>query len=123
MDSVSKKTLVIGASPKPERYSNKAIKKLLDYGHQVYSIGLREDVVNGVKIETGLPEFKEIDTVTMYIGKQRQNGYLDYILKLKPQRVIFNPGSENPEFVDILKSNEIEVIEHCTLVMLDYGLF
>lgn len=123
MDSVSKKTLVIGASPKPERYSNKAIKKLLDYGHQVYSIGLREDVVNGVKIETGLPEFKEIDTVTMYIGKQRQNGYLDYILKLKPQRVIFNPGSENPEFVDILESNEIEVIEHCTLVMLDYGLF
>ena len=123
MDSVSKKTLVIGASPKPERYSNKAIKKLLDYGHQVYSIGLREDVVNGVKIETGLAEFKEIDTVTMYIGKQRQNGYLDYILKLKPQRVIFNPGSENPEFVDILESNETEVIEHCTLVTRYYGLF
>ncbi len=123
MDNVSKKTLVIGGSLKPERYSNKAINKLLDYGHQVYSIGLREGEVNGVKIETGLSDFKEIDTVTMYLGESRQNDYFDYILHLKPQRVIFNPGAENHDFAKTLKKNNIEVIEHCTLVMLDYGLF
>jgi len=123
MDSVSKKTLVIGGSLKPERYSNKAIKKLLDYGYQVYSIGLREGKVNGVNIETGLVEFKDIDTVTMYLSESRQNNYYEYILQLKPQRVIFNPGTENPDFAKTLKNNNIEVIEHCTLVMLDYGLF
>ena len=123
MDNVSKKTLVIGGSLKPERYSNKAIRKLLAYGHEVFSIGLRKGDIDGTKIETGLPEFKDIDTVTMYLGESRQSKYVDYILKLKPQRVIFNPGAENHEFTKSLKKNDIEVIEHCTLVMLDYGLF
>ena len=123
MDNVSKKTLVIGGSLKPERYSNKAIRKLLAYEHEVFSIGLRKGDVDGVKIETGLPEFKDVDTVTMYLGESRQSEYFDYIIQLKPQRVIFNPGAENHEFTKALKKNNIEVIEHCTLVMLDYGLF
>ncbi len=123
MDNISKNTLVIGGSPKAERYSNKAIKKLLKYNHKVFSIGLKESAVNGVNIETGHPEYKNIHTVTMYVGELRQNSYIDYVVDLKPQRVIFNPGSENMSFADKLKNNNIEVIENCTLVMLDYGLF
>lgn len=122
MDSI-KNTLVVGGSIKPERYSNKAIRKLTDYGHKVFSIGLREAIVDGVKIETGLPKFTDIHTVTIYLGESRQNGYYDYLLKLKPNRVIFNPGAENSKFAEILKNNDIEVIDNCTLVMLDFDLF
>lgn len=123
MKSDTKHTLIIGGSIKPERYSNKAIRKLLDYGHKVSSIGLKEGDVNGMKIETGLPDYKDIHTVSMYLGAVRQSQYFDYVLNLKPQRVIFNPGAENLEFAATLKINDIEVVEHCTLVMLDYGLF
>lgn len=123
MTEISKSTLVIGGSIKPERYSNKAIKKLIEYGHKVYSIGLRPGSVEGVIIQQGKPDFKDIDTVTMYIGSAHQSGYFDYIVNLNPKRVIFNPGTENKEFAELLKANDIEVVEHCTLVMLDYGLF
>ncbi len=123
MAEKSKNTLVIGGSTKPERYSNKAIKKLLKYGHKVYSIGLKHANAEGVEIQVGQPEFEDIDTVTMYIGPSRQSGYFDYVINLNPKRVIFNPGSENNEFAETLRANDIEVVEHCTLVMLDYGLF
>lgn len=123
MAEVTKNTLVIGGSIKPERYSNKAIIKLVKHGHNVYSIGLKEGEVAGIKIQTGKPALKNIDTVTMYVGPGHQATYFDYILSLKPKRVIFNPGSENHEFSETLKMNNIEVVEHCTLVMLDYGLF
>ncbi len=123
MTEISKSILVIGGSIKPERYSNKAIKKLIEYGHKVYSIGLRTGEVEGVSIQQGKPEFKDIDTVTMYIGTAHQSEYFDYIINLSPKRVIFNPGTENKEFAETLKANDIEVVEHCTLVMLDYGLF
>ncbi|PLX04689.1 MAG: CoA-binding protein [Marinilabiliales bacterium] len=120
---MSKTTLVIGGSVKPERYSNKAIKKLIEYGHKVYSIGLRSGEVEGVILQQGKPDFKDIDTVTMYVGPAHQGEYFNYIIKLSPERVIFNPGTENKEFAETLKANNIEVVEHCTLVMLDYGLF
>lgn len=123
MTEISKSILVIGGSIKPERYSNKAIKKLIEYGHKVYSIGLWTGEVEGVSIQQGKPEFKDIDTVTMYIGTAHQSEYFDYIINLSPKRVIFNPGTENKEFAETLKANDIEVVEHCTLVMLDYGLF
>jgi len=123
MISENKYTLVIGGSPKPERFSNKAIRKLLSYGHKVSSIGLRENEVAGIKIQTGFPIFENLHTVTMYIGANRQQEYFNYILKLKPKRVIFNPGTENSEFLHLLSDNEIEVVEHCTLVMLDSGQF
>ncbi len=118
-----KKTLVIGGSPKPDRFSNKAILKLLSYGHPVVSIGLRDAKVASVVILTGKPQIDGIHTVTMYIGPQRQVEYYDYILSLKPARIIFNPGTENPDFALLAKENGIEVVENCTLVMLDYGLF
>ena len=120
---MKKKTLVIGGSQKPERYSNKAILKLLSYGHTVESIGLREANVESVNILVGTPEINDIHTVTMYLGVQRQPEYYDYILSLEPSRIIFNPGTENPEFILKAKNNGIEVVENCTLVMLDYGLF
>ncbi|MFK5856112.1 MAG: CoA-binding protein [Bacteroidota bacterium] len=120
---MKKRTLVIGGSPKPERYSNKAIRKLLSYGHPVESIGLKEAKVESVNIITGMPELTDIHTVTMYIGPQRQPEYYDYILSLSPTRIIFNPGTENSEFSSLAQSNNVEVVENCTLVMLDHGLF
>lgn len=120
---MKKKTLVIGGSPNPERYSNKAIRKLLSYGHPVLSIGLRESEVESVEIITERPEFEGIHSVTMYIGPAKQSDYYDYILGLKPSRIIFNPGTENSEFESIAVKNGIEVVQNCTLVMLDYGLF
>lgn len=119
----NKRTLVIGGSIKPERYSNKAIKKLLQFGHPVVSIGLREGEVDGVKIQTGYPPLSDIHTVSMYVGPQNQPKFYDYILKLKPNRIIFNPGTENPEFEDMAIEQNIETVNHCTLIMLDEGLF
>lgn len=123
MKNESLNTLVIGGSLKPERYSNKAIKKLQDFGHNVLAIGLRQGEVNNTFIKTGFPKFENIHTVSMYIGADKQARYFDYLVNLNPKRVIFNPGSENEALAETLRSNDIEVIEHCTLVMLDYELF
>jgi len=120
---MNKKTLVIGGSSKPIRYSNKAIRKLIAYGHPVESIGAREAIVDFVNIITGKPKIDNIHTITMYIGPSRQAEYYDYLLSLKPSRIIFNPGTENPDFELIARNKGIEVVENCTLVMLDYGLF
>ena len=120
---MSYKTLVIGASLKEERYSNKAIKRLRSFQHPVIAIGLREGKVLDVKIEKGKPDFKEVHTVTMYINPSRQPGYYDYIISLQPKRVIFNPGTENPEFYSILKNKNIHFEESCTLVLLSTNQF
>jgi len=115
-----KRTLVIGASENPVRYSNMAIHLLRKQQHDVFALAKREGQVGDVKIETGFPE-REVDTVTLYVGPQRQAEYYDNVLKLKPKRVIFNPGTENSEFYDLLEKNKIEVVEACTLVMLRVG--
>lgn len=119
----SKKTLVIGGSVKRERYSNKAIRKLLDHGHQVESIGIRDSKVESVDIITGKPEMKNIHTITMYIRPSIQSEYYEYILSLDPSRIIFNPGTENQELESIASDKGIEVVRNCTLIMLDHGLF
>lgn len=119
----NKKTLVIGGSIKPERYSNRAIRKLLKYGFPVVSIGLREGEVDKVKIETGRPEFKDIHTVTLYIGKAHQPEYYDYLLGMNPKRIIFNPGTENRDFRKLAEKQGIETVEFCTLIMLGDGTF
>ncbi len=115
--------LVIGASLKSTRYSNIAIKMLNDYHHQVFAIGLREGLVDGIKIEKGIPQLKDIHTVTLYLNPQRQKDYYQYIVSLKPKRVIFNPGTENNEFYQILEKNNIKVEVACTLVLLRSNLF
>lgn len=116
----NKVTLVLGASLKPRRYSNMAIQELVDKGQEVVAVGLREGVVSGVPIMKEFPD-TSIHTVTMYLGAPRQKPYYAKILEAKPKRVIFNPGAENFEFSLLLKENDIESIEACTLVMLSIG--
>ncbi|MEZ4778771.1 MAG: CoA-binding protein [Flavobacteriaceae bacterium] len=113
-----KKTLVIGASTNPNRYAYMAINRLLDHKFSVTAIGLQSGVIRGVAIETEKIPFKGIDTVTLYISPKHQPEYYDYICSLKPKRVIFNPGTENPEFYKILQENNIAVEVACTLVLL-----
>ncbi len=113
-----KKTLVFGASLKPVRYSNIAINRLVSKDFPVEAFGLRKGVVNGVNIENKLDFFKDIHTVTLYINPKRQEAYYNKIVELQPTRVIFNPGTENPEFYKILEKNNIQVEVACTLVLL-----
>ncbi|MGB1231843.1 MAG: CoA-binding protein [Winogradskyella sp.] len=115
---MNKKTLVIGASLKTERYANKAIHKLKNYGHNVVAIGLKPGEVNGVTIDTKLMPYKAIDTVTLYLNSTRQKAYYKYIIDLNPKRVIFNPGTENPAFYKLLQENKIKFEVACTLVLL-----
>ena len=117
------KTLVIGASENPERYSNKAIRALLSHNHEVVAIGLREGVVEGISFNSEKKAFENIDTVTLYVGPKNQPEYYDYILNLKPRRVIFNPGTENPEFTDKLLAAGINPEIACTLVLLATSQF
>jgi len=118
-----KKTLVIGASIKRERYSNKAIRLLRRHNHTVEAIGLKEGGIGDVKFKTGTPPLSDIHTVTLYIRPERQHLYYRYIEELKPKRVIFNPGTENDELIKMLSTKGIEVVENCTLVMLNSELF
>ena len=115
---MQKKTLVLGASLNSARYSNIAIKRLVKYNQPAVALGFRKGEVEGVKIETEKIPFRDIDTVTLYLGPSRQEEYYDYIVSLQPNRVIFNPGTENPEFYDILRDNNIEFEVACTLIML-----
>jgi predicted CoA-binding protein len=117
------KTLVIGASTNKERYSYKAIHNLVDKSHQVVAIGAQKGIAFDVPIETGKIAFQGIDTVTLYINTKVQPDYYDYIVSLHPRRVIFNPGTENPEFYPILKANNISYEVACTLVMLATNQF
>lgn len=118
-----KKTLVIGASVNPERYANLAIVRLRKNGHPVVALGFKPGVIEDVTIETGRPIYNDIDTVTLYINPKRQAEYYDYIISLKPARVIFNPGTENSEFEKKLEDAKVEVMEACTLVLLSIKQF
>lgn len=118
---MSKTTVVIGASPDSDRYSYKATVSLQIHGHKVYPVGIKPGKINNEDIITDKPQFEGVDTVTLYVGAQNQSGWQDYILNLKPKRIIFNPGTENPEFENIAKAKGIECIEACTLVMLSIG--
>lgn len=111
-------TLVMGASLKPIRYSNKAIHKLIESKIPVVAIGGRKGTVAGVEIVKEKIEFDDIDTVTLYLNPKRQEEYYQYIIGLKPKRVIFNPGTENMEFIDLLSKNAIKTEVACTLVLL-----
>lgn len=113
-----KKTLIIGASKNPERYSYKAAERLLAYHHDIEMLGLRADTIFDRTIDTERKQYTDLDTVTMYLGPQRQADYYDYIVSLQPKRVIFNPGTENPEFENILSQNNIKSEIACTLVLL-----
>ena len=112
------KTLVIGASTKPERYAYKAIERLKAKGHSVIALGLRAGEVHGETIHTEKENWPAIDTVTLYVGPARQEHYIDYVCGLKPRRVLFNPGTENPDFENRLTAEGILAERACTLVLL-----
>ena len=114
----NKKTLVLGASTKHERYGYKAIEMLVAKGHSVLAIGQNAGEVAGIKIQTKAIPLKNIDTVTLYINATRQRDYYNYIVEAQPKRVVFNPGTENPEFYQLLQLNNIKVEIACTLVLL-----
>ena len=115
---MDKKTLVLGATTNPSRYANIAINRLTRNQVPTVALGLRQGEVAGVNIETEKVPFKDIHTVTLYLGPPRQEEYYDYIVSLHPERVIFNPGTENPEFYRLLQKNNIEVEVACTLILL-----
>lgn len=118
---VKKVTLVIGASNNPDRYSFQAIRRLRNYGHPVIAFGKRSGKVADVDIQTEWNSNWDVDTVTLYLNPSSQVVYYHQILDVKPNRVIFNPGTENPEFVALLKEAGIATEEACTLVMLSIG--
>ena len=115
---MEKKTLVMGASDNPSRYSYLAIQRLRNHGHPVVAVGRKNTKVADVIIETEQLKFDNIDTVTLYLNPLHQQEYYNYILSLKPKRIIFNPGAENDELVALAKQKGIQPIEACTLVML-----
>ncbi len=118
-----KKTLVIGASHKPQRYSNMAVNLLQNYDHEVVALGRKARQVDSWEILEGKPDLDDIDTVTLYLNENNQKEYYDYIQRLEPKRVIFNPGAENRELSKLLEKKGIETVEACTLVMLRVGSY
>lgn len=118
-----KKTLVIGASENPDRYSNMAVHQLRAHQHPVVAIGNRNGRIADVSFNKEKAQFTDIDTVTLYINPARQKEYYDYILSLHPQRIIFNPGTENDELAQLALSHQIEPLQACTLVLLSTGQY
>ena len=112
------KTLVFGASLNPERYSNIAIHKLKNAGETIVAFGMKEGEVAGITIDTELKSYSDVDTVTLYMNPWRQKAYYTYLIGLSPKRIIFNPGTENPQFYRLLTDNNIAVEVACTLVLL-----
>jgi predicted CoA-binding protein len=119
----TKKTLVLGASANPERYSNLAVRRLRNAGHPVSAIGRTPATVGDVVIDADKGEVTEVDTVTLYLNPANQKEYYDYILSLHPKRIIFNPGAENPELEALASAHGIEPVEACTLVLLSTGQY
>lgn len=122
-----KSTLVLGASDHPYRYAGIAINRLLDYGYPVLALGKRPGKVREVEILTDPddPAFSDadVDTITVYLNPANQRMYYDWILDMKPQRVIFNPGAENNELGKLLLQHGITPVNACTLVMLSTGQY
>lgn len=112
------KTLVIGASAKPERYSYQAIKRLKAKDYPVVALGLKAGEIHGETIHTTKKIWTDIDTVSLYVGPAHQDNYIDYVIGLNPRRVLFNPGTENPAFESRLKAEGILAEQACTLVLL-----
>jgi hypothetical protein len=115
----NKKTVVLGASPNPSRFSHKAVKKLMRKDYEVVPVGNKKGSIAGKDILTGKPHIEDVHTVSLYIGSSLQEEYYDYVISLKPKRVIFNPGTSNPDFMARLKQEGIESLNKCMLLMLN----
>ncbi len=115
---MNKKTVVLGASPNPSRYSYLAVNRLSAHGHTVIPIGKKKGEINNQLIINEPAIAEDVDTVTLYLNAQNQKQYYDYILSLHPKRIIFNPGAENEELSQLAVKNNIQPMQACTLVLL-----
>jgi len=121
---MSERVVIVGASPKPERYANKALHELLTHGHTVFLVHPTLHGIEGMPVYSSLEQVPgPIDTVTMYVSKANSDAMWDDFLEMKPKRVIFNPGAENPELAHLLTGAGVKPIEACTLVLLKTGQF
>lgn len=120
---MSKTTLVLGASLNENRFSNRCVKTLVSANIPVLAVGLREGLIDQIPVLKEIPESAEIDTVTLYLNPENQKVWYSILLNLKPARVIFNPGTENSGFEQMLESKGIEVVEDCTLMMVHGGRY
>lgn len=118
-----KTTMVIGASTKTDRYSNKCIRLLKEHKIKTYAIGIKEGSINDVKIETGFPHYTDINTVAIYLSAKNQESYYDYLISLQPERILFPPGTENPEFETKARANGIITEQACPMVMLNVEIY
>lgn len=113
------KTLILGATPNPNRYAFIAANKLVQHGHEIVNVGIKQGEVAGAEILNGLPEIADVDTVTLYVGTKNQEPYYEWLVEtVKPRRIIFNPGTENAELAMHARAAGIETEVACTLVML-----
>ena len=120
---MQKTTIVLGASTNPTRYSYRAVKLLKNHDIPVIPVGIKKGEIDGTRILNDFPRSKNIHTLTLYINKKRQENYYEQIKRLNPKRVIFNPGTENEQLSIELSNEGIEVVENCTLIMLNSGVF
>jgi hypothetical protein len=120
-----KKTVIIGATENQSRYAYMAAQELTNHNHEIVPVSIKRGTVFGKEIQDlrKHPEIENVDTVTLYINPTNQREWYNYFLKLKPKRVIFNPGTENPELEKLLEEKNIEAVEGCTLVMLKTGQY
>jgi hypothetical protein len=115
---MKKKTIILGATTDPSRFAYKATAKLQQKGYEAIPIGIKKGEIEGIAIQNGTPQYEDVDTITLYLNPDNQKPYYDYILSLKPKRIIFNPGTENYELIKKVKEVGIETEMACTLVML-----
>ena len=118
-----KKTLILGATDNPDRFAYRAAHSLVRHGHPIALVGIKKGTVAGQEILNGRPAVANVDTVTLYVGPRNQVEWYDYILSLQPKRIIFNPGTENPELENRAREKGIQTVEGCTLVMLSAGMY
>ncbi len=118
-----KTTLILGATTNPDRYAYLAAERLTRHGHEIIPVGIKQGSVQGRPILNGKPDVPEVDTVTLYVGPRHQPEYYDWLLRVAPRRIIFNPGTENVELMRLAREHDIEVVAGCTLVMLAAGSY
>jgi predicted CoA-binding protein len=120
-----KKTVIVGSSPNKGRYAYLAAQMLTEYDYPFVPLGIREGEIFGEKILDirTKPAIEDVDTITLYLSPRHQNEWYQYLLGLKPKRIIFNPGAENQEFSQLAEDKGIEALLACTLVLLRSGQF
>ncbi len=116
-------TVVLGASENPQRYAHMAVRRLVEHGHDVLAVGRRAGRIGDVPIRTDLPDHVAVDTVTVYLSPSNQESWRSALIALRPRRVIFNPGAENPSLALELRSHGVRTEEACTLVLLSTGAY